>query len=163
MAGGSRGSGAWTLMEILASPAPPPNVSAQLGFAAFFVISFRGLPATSVQTPVEGGEAVSLFIERMNKRSETLIPNLPAGSSRDMMDALGEAGSGYRSRIYEYGFGGTMSQVSTVDFKQFLSVTQEFLEHSLRANRRSDALYHSYNLLRLEPGRAYVDRLYEMR
>ena len=55
-----------------------------------------------------------------------------------------------------------MSQVSTGDLKQFLSVTQEFLEHSLRANRRSDALYHSYNLLRLEPGRAYVDRLYEM-
>ncbi|MDY0125690.1 MAG: hypothetical protein RBS09_05790, partial [Anaerolineaceae bacterium] len=33
---------------------------------------------------------------------------------------------------------------------------------SLRSNRRADALYHSYNLLRLEPGHAHVDRLYEM-
>ena len=39
---------------------------------------------------VEGGEAVGLFIEQMNKRSETLIPDLPAGSREDMMQALGE-------------------------------------------------------------------------
>ncbi|MDP3493290.1 MAG: CHAD domain-containing protein [Hyphomonadaceae bacterium] len=39
---------------------------------------------------VEGGEAVSLFIERMNKRSETLIPDMQAGTREDMMDALGE-------------------------------------------------------------------------
>jgi len=46
--------------------------------------------------------------------------------------------------------------------KSFLGTIQDYLEHSLRANRRSDALYHSYNLLRLEAGKAHVDRLYEM-
>ena len=78
------------------------------------------------------------------------------------MDELGEAGSKYRSAIYEHGFNGTISQVPADELKAFLGRTQEYLEHSLRANRRSDALYHSYNLLRLEPGSAYVDRLYEM-
>ena len=81
---------------------------------------------------------------------------------RQMMDELGEAGSKYRSAIYEHGFSGTMSQVPADELKAFLLTTQEYLEHSLRANRRTDALYHSYNLLRLEPGSAYVDRLYEM-
>ena len=78
------------------------------------------------------------------------------------MDELGKAGSNFRSLIYDRGFDGTMSQVSVEALIAFLDTTQEFLEHSLRANRRSDALYHSYNLLRLESGRAYVDRLYEM-
>ena len=81
---------------------------------------------------------------------------------RQMMDELGKAGSKYRSAIYEHGFSGTMSQVPADELKAFLVTTQEYLEHSLRTNRRTDALYHSYNLLRLEPGCAYVDRLYEM-
>ena len=83
-------------------------------------------------------------------------------SRRQMMDELGEAGSRYRQLIYDNGFSGTMSQLSVNELMAFLDTTQEFLEHSLRANRRSDALYHSYNLLRLEPGHAHVDRLYEM-
>ena len=39
---------------------------------------------------VEAGGAITAFVEAMNKRSETLIPELPAGSREDMMDALGE-------------------------------------------------------------------------
>lgn len=136
-----------------------------MGYLRRFVAFFQELIKD------EGGEfAIHTEIADLLRSIAAVLQNFRANlngeftpeSRRGMMDALGEAGSGYRSRIYEYGFGGTMSQVSTGDLKQFLSVTQEFLEHSLRANRRSDALYHSYNLLRLEPGRAYVDRLYEM-
>jgi hypothetical protein len=39
---------------------------------------------------VEAGDAVAKFVAAMNKRSETLIPNLPAGSRADMTEALGE-------------------------------------------------------------------------
>lgn len=81
---------------------------------------------------------------------------------RAMMDTLGEAGSDYRWQIYRHGFSGELSRVAGGDLRRFLATAQEFVEHSLRANRRPDALYHSYNLLRLEPGRAWVDRLYEM-
>ncbi len=81
---------------------------------------------------------------------------------RAMMDALGEAGSNYRWLIYQYGFSGELSRLSAHELKRFLTIAQEFVEHSLRTNRRADALYHSYNLLRLEAGRAFVDRLYEM-
>lgn len=54
---------------------------------------------------VEGGEAVGQFIERMNKRSETLIPELPAGSRQDMMQALGET----------YGLGRTAMKAALKD------------------------------------------------
>ncbi len=97
---------------------------------------------------------------------QSFYPNLTAEFTpemrRQMMDALGEAGSSYRSAIYDQGFSGTHNQISAEYLKSFLGTIKDYLEHSLRANRRSDALYHSYNLLRLEAGKAYVDRLYEM-
>ncbi len=81
---------------------------------------------------------------------------------REMMDALGQAGSRYRLHIYDHGFSGELRQVPAGELNAFLAAAQDYVEHSLRANRRPDALYHSYNLLRLEAGRAHVDRLYEM-
>jgi len=83
-------------------------------------------------------------------------------SRQQMMDELGKAGSDYRLGIYNHGFSGSVSQITVEEVREFLRTAQNFIEHSLRANRRSDALYHSYNLLRFEQGAAYVDRLYEM-
>lgn len=39
---------------------------------------------------VAASDAVGKFVEAMNKRSETLIPNLPAGGREEMMSALGD-------------------------------------------------------------------------
>lgn len=136
-----------------------------LGYLRRFVAFFRQL------IEYEKGE-VSLHseVDDLLKAISTVLqdfhPNLSGEFTpelrRQMMDALGEAGGNYRSQIYDHGFCGSMNQVSLDEIRTFLGTMQEYLEHSLRANRRSDALYHSYNLLRLEPGSAHVDRLYEM-
>ncbi len=136
-----------------------------LGYLRRFVAFFRQLIED------EKGE-VSLHseVDDLLKAISTVLqdfhPNLSGEFTpelrRQMMDALGEAGGNYRSQIYDHGFCGSMNQVSLDEIRTFLGTMQEYLEHSLRANRRSDALYHSYNLLRLEPGSAHVDRLYEM-
>ena len=83
-------------------------------------------------------------------------------SRLEMMNYLGKAGSDYRLGIYESGFSGSFSQISIEELSDFLVRTKEYIDHSLRANRRADMLYHSYNLLRLEAGAAHVDRLVEM-
>ncbi len=46
--------------------------------------------------------------------------------------------------------------------QDFLALCLRFIDHTLRANRRADGLYHAYNVLRLGDGTAAVDRLYEM-
>jgi hypothetical protein len=43
-----------------------------------------------------------------------------------------------------------------------MALARAYLEHTLRANRRADALYHAYNVLTLDPGRANVRHLVEM-
>lgn len=136
-----------------------------LGYLRRFVAFFRQLVkdergAFSLHNEVAG--LMTAIASVLQNFHPSLSGEFTPESRRLMMDELGKAGSNYRSLIYDHGFDGTMSQVSVEALMAFLDTTQEYLEHSLRANRRSDALYHSYNLLRIESGRAYVDRLYEM-
>jgi len=81
---------------------------------------------------------------------------------RSMMDALGQAGSDYRWNYYSEGFSGESIQLPIQDLVAFLDLAQQYVEHSLRANKRNDNLYHSYNILHLENGSASVSPLYEM-
>lgn len=79
-----------------------------------------------------------------------------------MMDALGQAGSDYRWDYYSNGLSGAMAQLPMVEILAFLNLAQGYVEHSLRANKRSDHLYHAYNVLHFADGKARVNHLYEM-
>lgn len=81
---------------------------------------------------------------------------------RAMMDALGKAGSAYREEFYAQGFSGTTVPVQGNDLLSFFDLTQRYIEHSLRSNRRDDNLYHSYNILHIDDQRATIGRLYVM-
>jgi len=81
---------------------------------------------------------------------------------REIVDALGRAGSEYRQNYYKNGFSDQLVGVEAGDLADFLELANEYVEHSLRANRRADALYHAYNILHMDGDRAYVSALYEM-
>ena len=80
-----------------------------------------------------------------------------------LMDALGGAFSEYRDAVYARGFSGKrMLPVKMT--AAFCGTALEHLDHAIRANRRADGLYHSYNLIDLDgEGRGTAIRpLYEM-
>ncbi len=81
---------------------------------------------------------------------------------RMLMDALGQAGSEYRWNYYRHGFSGEFVLMPTVQMMAFLRLAQQYIEHTLRTNRREDGLYHAYNILHLEDNCASVSHLYEM-
>ncbi|MCJ7453107.1 MAG: hypothetical protein MUO39_11620 [Steroidobacteraceae bacterium] len=65
-----------------------------------------------------------------------------------MMDELGVAFSSYRERVYANGF----SAKTTLDADEVLAwcrSARDHVDHAIKANRRSDGLYHSYNLLEI--------------
>ncbi len=64
-----------------------------------------------------------------------------------MMDALGEAASLYRNTIYDNRFSGDKESLSKREILAFLDVSAAFMEHSIKANKRKDKLYHAYNLM----------------
>ncbi len=81
---------------------------------------------------------------------------------RNFMDALGQVGSDYRLKIYQQGFSGGFESLSVGKLRSFLELTCQFIEHSLRANRRGDNLFHAYNILDLGQTTAEISNLYEM-
>jgi hypothetical protein len=79
-----------------------------------------------------------------------------------VMDALGQAGSEYRRTCYSHGFSGDLARLPVPDMVAFLDLALEYVDHSLRLNKRSDDLYHAYNILHLDSNRASISHLYEM-
>ena len=81
---------------------------------------------------------------------------------KKITDALGQASSAYRARVYENGFSGDKKSVSVEKFGHFVTSTLDFLEHSIEANRRDDHLYHAYNLMSADENGISISRLSEM-
>ncbi len=82
---------------------------------------------------------------------------------RQILDALGRAAERYRWKIYAEGFSGTKAAVNKVQLLEFLGCALAWTDRSIRANRRPDGLYHSYNLLEFpDSRRTSLQRLPEM-
>lgn len=65
---------------------------------------------------------------------------------RALLDDLATAGGDYRARVYA-GNSGARAAIAPAALRRLLDTALAFVDHSLRANRRTDGLYHSYNLL----------------
>jgi hypothetical protein len=77
---------------------------------------------------------------------------------RTMLDALGEVFTRYRTGVYAAGVSEVV-ELSDGELHAFFSTALRWVLSSLRANRREDGLYHSYNLLALEGSTARLGRL----
>jgi hypothetical protein len=81
---------------------------------------------------------------------------------RTVTDALGEAGAAFRLAVYANGFSGKRTPVSIAELKTFMERAEAVIDQSIRVNRRSDGLYHAYNLVRFTSDGVSVRYLYEM-
>jgi hypothetical protein len=79
-----------------------------------------------------------------------------------MMDSLVIAGSNYRGKIYENGFSETKKAIDVDGLSKFIALTIKYIDHTINANKRSDNLYHSYNLIAIKKDTVSIRYLYEM-
>lgn len=87
--------------------------------------------------------------ERADQRRNFLVSRL---------QGVGEA---YRRQVYA-GVSGVRETVATQDLLAWIEKCLKNLETTVRRNRRSDALYHSYNLLSFQSDRIGIEHLDEM-
>jgi hypothetical protein len=80
---------------------------------------------------------------------------------RRVVDALGAAGTSYRDRVYA-GPTGEQTVLGAHEVREVVDAVLAYVDSGLRANRRADGLYHSYNILDLTQGRVTISRLQEM-
>ncbi len=80
-----------------------------------------------------------------------------------IVDALAHAGSEFREVLYQDGLSGEKEELKASTCRLFFESCLKYIDHTIESNRRSDGLYHSYNLLAFDPDdKLRVDRLYQM-
>jgi len=80
---------------------------------------------------------------------------------REISDELGKSGNKYRDRIYS-GFSGKKELITKLDLNNFLSITLDYLDQSIAVNKRTDNMYHAYNLVSFNNNGISIRHLYEM-
>jgi len=120
-------------------------------------------------TPLEGFEVASEVADALRQVADVLVRHpVRAGGPisdrerRTVLDGLGTAGSEYRRRLYTGGFSGERVSLTVPELGSFCEVTLRHLDHSIRANRRGDGLYHAYNLMEVSEDGIAIRRLDEM-
>jgi len=81
---------------------------------------------------------------------------------KEMLDELGTAASEYRTHIYNQSFWGKKRSISISGLKGFIKNVLDQIDHTIKVNKRSDDLYHAYNLLTVEDDKMQVSHLSEM-
>ena len=87
--------------------------------------------------------------------------SISAKTARGILDALGRASESYRNKIYAQS-PTPGSPRPLRDLGQLCRLALPVLDHAIRTNRRSDGLYHAYNLLSIEPESAQIETMCEM-
>ena len=78
-----------------------------------------------------------------------------------IVDELGNAGGRYRASAYK-GFSGDVERIDSKEIVELFTLALEFIDHSIRQNKRADGLYHAYNLIEFKNDEAKIAHLNEM-
>jgi len=112
---------------------------------------FEELLESSSTTEVEVSNEILEFFDKVlntfEKNTKLLASSINDTDKKTILDALGQAGDDYRMQIYNHAFSGRKTKLSFDKLKKFVSLSKSYLEHSIKANKRSDNLYHAYNLM----------------
>ena len=123
---------------------------------------FQHSAIEKVQIRSEVHELYSKIFQVLNHFQHVLDTSFSDKQRRMMMDELGQSGSDYRWTLYSQGLREEFSELPVPDLVAFLDITQRYIDHTLHANKRSDGLYHAYNILHFGDGSASIGHLYEM-
>jgi len=84
-----------------------------------------------------------------------------AQQRRSFVDQLGQLGEDYRNVVYKKP-SNDKTTLQTAELSSFLELTLHYIDHSIKANKRTDGLYHAYNLINFSENQLSVSHLYEM-
>ena len=137
-----------------------------LGYLRRFLVFCHGLFADAAGQVVPVSREITGFFAQVAEILTRFSPLLASAFSdaqrKEMMDALGQAGSDFRWGFYRQGLSGEVVALPAAQIDRFLALAQSFVDASLRANRRPDGLYHAYNTLTIRPEGVAIHTMYEM-
>lgn len=131
-------------------------------FLKFFEPIVSEIQVDEVSVSREIGQFFEDVCSVLNSNKGVLETSVSDTDRKKITEDLGIAGSNYRDRIYADGFNGGTRTISITRISEFIETALEYLEHSIRANKRNDDLYHAYNLMSLNEKGISISYLDEM-
>lgn len=134
-------------------------------FLKFFECVFQNASVDEIEVSSEISEFFNA-VKSAFKQNESILNNeIDDATRKQLLDLLGIAGSNFREYIYNNSFSGDKLKVSLSAILDFTKSAIKHLEHSIRANKREDNLYHAYNLMTVEDttsvSMSYLDEMLE--
>ena len=131
-------------------------------FLKFWADKFSQTTVDSVVISEEVSRLLSSMQVLFADNRELLQSGFSNSDRRRFADYLGEAATDYRESIYHKAFSGVKTEVKAADLQSFMSLCLEYMDQSIRVNKRDDGLYHAYNLVSFADGAVSIRYLYEM-
>ena len=131
-------------------------------FVEFFNSLLEKTDLISVEISSELNKFFNDISFALNKNKKVLDTLISDSDRKKIVDSLGQAGSNYRNTIYDSSFSGTKSAIGIKEIKELLQLLLKYIDHSIDSNKRSDKLYHAYNLLTIDNDNISISHLPEM-
>ncbi len=132
-------------------------------FQSFCLTLFNSVSETSIPVSEEVATLLTDICSSLYRHKHLLSTGFTDQQRKIVLDELGEAGSVYRAKIYANGFSENKTNVNISDIIRFTEISLEFIEQTIRVNKRTDQLYHTYNLMTLKNNEEIsIAKLYEM-
>ncbi|NVJ87940.1 MAG: hypothetical protein HWD82_00660 [Flavobacteriaceae bacterium] len=119
-------------------------------FINFFENVVENSNTDSVEISIEVAKMFTSILEVLDENATILSKSVSNEERKTILDGVGIPASEYRNTIYKKGFSAKKASVSKAELIQFFELTKQYLDHSIRANKRKDNMYHAYNLMTLE-------------
>ncbi len=131
-----------------------------------FLDFFRSMVAGVGVSSIEISQEFVGFLENvetvLQQHASLLEGSISDQGRRQFVDQMQQAGEDFRTVLYQNGVSGQFVKLEVSRLARFAELCVQFLDQTIRLNRRGDGLFHSYNLLRFEPGQLRIEYLYEM-
>ncbi|MDD5571864.1 MAG: hypothetical protein PHD97_12010 [Bacteroidales bacterium] len=124
---------------------------------------FKSINEKEISISEEVSELLRNIYHSFEKNKKLLNGKISNKARKSILDELGTAGTNYRNKIYSKSFSGNKKKIKVGDIIKFIELSLSYIDHSIKANKRSDNLYHSYNLMKVENEKEIsITHLYEM-
>jgi len=131
-------------------------------FLNFFNIIFENTTKETFEVSTELVEFYNEVTKTLSTHKDLLSTSFDDKQRLQILESLTKAASNYRTQIYNNAFSGRKTTISKEDLKNFIDLSTRYLEHSIRANKRADNLFHAYNLMTVHEDSASISYLSEM-
>ena len=119
-------------------------------FLKFAEKLFNNAKTSAIPVSSELKELFEKINTVLEAHKEKLSGSIDDKARKQVMDGLGQAASDFREKIYAQSFKGEKGELAVTDLATFSALCSQYLEHALKANKRTDNLYHAYNIMTVE-------------